>query len=103
MILDEVKKKAEIAKAAYLELDYRKALSTVLEISSIGNKYFQDNAPWAMIKENKDETLMVMTDCVNILKDLMIVLKPIMPNFVSEIEAQLNLKDLDWKESGLQR
>ncbi|MCM2325447.1 MAG: methionine--tRNA ligase [Candidatus Woesearchaeota archaeon] len=98
MILEEVKRKAELAKTAYLELDYRKALSAVLEISSIGNKYFQDNAPWAMIKENKDETLMVMTDCVNILKDLMIVLKPIMPNFVSEIETQLGLEALAWKD-----
>jgi methionyl-tRNA synthetase len=98
LILEEVKKKAELAKAAYLELDYRKALSIILEISSIGNKYFQENAPWAMIKEDKEETLKVMTDCVNILKDLIIVLKPIMPVFVSKIESQLDLKDLTWKD-----
>ncbi len=98
MLIEEVRKKAEEVKNAYSELDYRRAVQHILEISSIGNKYFQDNKPWDMIKENRDETLLVLTDCANILKILLIAMKPILPKFSEELEKQLDIKEQNWDD-----
>ncbi len=38
----------------------------------------------------------MLTDCVNIVKNIAIMIKPVMPLFAEKIEKQLNLEDLKW-------
>ena len=83
---------------AYEHLEYRDAINRILEISSIGNKYFQDNAPWELKKSDPEKTQRVLTDCVNIVKNIAIMIKPVMPLFAEKIEKQLNLTDLKWAD-----
>ncbi|MBD3203476.1 methionine--tRNA ligase [Candidatus Woesearchaeota archaeon] len=88
-------------KADYLNFNYRQAVKKILEISSIGNKYFQDKKPWELRKNDPEKTQKILTDCINIVKKLAIVLKPVIPDFSEEIEKQLNLEDLSWKDIGV--
>jgi methionyl-tRNA synthetase len=97
-LLEEIRKKAYEIRKAYEELDYRRVVNLILEISAHGNKYFQDNAPWELIKTNKTETLKVLTDCTNILKIITITLTPILPDYCDKLEEQLGLKELKWKD-----
>jgi methionyl-tRNA synthetase len=97
-LIKEVGKKADETRRAYERLDYRKAVSLILEISDLGNKYFQNNQPWELVKENKKETQKILTDCANIVKVLSIIIKPILPIFAKEVEKQLGLKDLKWPD-----
>ncbi len=46
--MDEKSKKVY---EAYENFEFRDAINRILEISSIGNKYFQDNAPWELKKD----------------------------------------------------
>ncbi|MEM2130918.1 MAG: methionine--tRNA ligase, partial [Candidatus Woesearchaeota archaeon] len=84
----------------YDKLEFREALKHILEISTIGNKYFQDNKPWELIKshnnELKNKALTIITECVNIAKILVILLKPILPSYSQNIEKQMNLENLSW-------
>ncbi|MFC1648413.1 methionine--tRNA ligase [Nanoarchaeota archaeon] len=101
--LDFVKKIEEKQKKVlehYKELNLRKAMNTILEISSEGNKYFQDKEPWVLVKEDKDECAKVLTTCTNLAKNIIILLKPVLPVFAKEIEKQLNLKDLSADDLG---
>lgn len=98
MLLKEIRNKTDLIKKAYETLEYRDAVKYIQEIASLGNKYFQNNEPWTLIKENKEETQKVLTDCANISKILAIVLRPILPEFSSNVEKQLNLKDLKWED-----
>jgi methionyl-tRNA synthetase len=77
--------------AAYENMNLKEALSLILEISSIGNKYMQDKQPWKMIKDNVEETRKVIGTCINIAKIVSILLSPIMPEYCSQIQKQLNL------------
>ena len=95
-LLEEVKERCLAAKAHYMEFDFRDAVNEMLTISSMGNKYFQDNKPWELVKTDPEKGRKVLTDCVNIVKNLTILIKPIMPVFAEKIEAQLNLPGLDW-------
>ena len=98
MIIDDIIKKTEKVKSAYESYNFREAVSLILEIGSIGNKYFQDNEPWVLVKDNKEETQKILTDCVNIAKILLILVKPIMPEFSKNLENQLGLKEQTWDD-----
>jgi len=91
------KKFAEAIKQ-YEDYDFRKAVNTVLAMSAEGNKYFQDKEPWSLIKKDKEKAHQVLSLCTNLAKNIVILLKPIMPDFASEIEKQLNLKDLSFAD-----
>ncbi|MBS1266989.1 MAG: Methionine--tRNA ligase [Candidatus Woesearchaeota archaeon] len=82
----------------YNRVEFRSVVKKILKISSKGNKYFQDNEPWALIKTDREKTHQIVSNCVNLVKDITILLKPILPIFTAEIENQLNLKELTTKQ-----
>ena len=88
----------EEVKSHYENYELRRAINTILKISSNGNKYFQDNEPWALIKVDKNKAHEILSFCVNLVKNLIILIKPVLPEFAEKIENQLNLKDLTWKD-----
>jgi len=99
-LLGEVQAKCESVGRHYDSIDFRDALREILEISSMGNKYFQDNQPWELAKTDPARGQRVLTDCVNVVKNLVILIKPIMPLFAEKIEKQLGMGPLDWSHVG---
>ena len=97
-LLEEVNAKSREVYKAFENVEFREAMNKILEISSMGNKYFQDNKPWEGVKSDKESTLRVLTDCVNIVKNLAIMIKPVMPLFAEKIESQLNKENLTWAD-----
>jgi methionyl-tRNA synthetase len=79
----------------YANVEFRSVVKQILALSSEGNRYFQDSAPWALVKEDKQKAQQVVSNCVNLVKDLVILLKPILPVFAESVERQLNLEGLD--------
>jgi len=79
-------------------LNFNAVVNEILSISDIGNKYFQKNEPWVLIKKDKDNVQKICSLCVNIAKNLSILIQPVLPEFSKELQKQLNLKDLKWKD-----
>ena len=98
--LEEVAAKAAEVKESFYGYNFREAVSKTLEISSLGNKYFQDNKPWELVKSDPERTRRVLTDCVNVVKTVTILVKPILPVFAGKVEEQLGLRDLSWSDAG---
>ncbi len=97
-IYDKILKKVEEIDEYYSKYEFREVVKRILEISSLGNRYFQENQPWVIVKTNKEKCINVLTFSANIVKILCIVLKPILPKFVREIEKQLNVSGLKWDD-----
>jgi methionyl-tRNA synthetase len=95
-LIKDVNEKSQKVYQSFENYEFREAVNRILEISSVGNKYFQDNAPWELRKSDPERTRKVLTDCVNIVKNISIMIKPIMPLFAQKVEAQLNLENLSW-------
>ncbi|MFH1770790.1 MAG: methionine--tRNA ligase [archaeon] len=95
---DSILKKVEETKSLYENYELRKVVNNILNISGEGNKYFQDNEPWAFIKKDEKKTHEVLSLCVNLAKNIVILLKPIMPVFAADVEKQLNLKNLSFAD-----
>jgi len=99
-LIDDINKKIKAIEKNYNELNFNSAVNEILLISDIGNKYFQKNEPWALIKEDKDNVQKICSLCVNIAKNLSILIEPVLPQFSSELRKQLNIKELKWKDIG---
>lgn len=97
-ILTEAKAIAFETLGLYERYELRQASQSLSRLSALGNKYFQENEPWKLIKTDKDKAQLVINTAVNILKDLVIVLKPLLPEYSRNIESQLGLKDLSLKD-----
>jgi methionyl-tRNA synthetase len=82
----------------YKNHNLRKATQMLLHVSSEGNTYFQDKRPWITAKTDKDDCRETLTTCANLVKNIAILLKPIMPRYAKEIEKQLNLSGLDFSD-----
>ena len=76
----------------YMNCDYRSTVKGILEVGDIGNKYFQDNAPWELIKTDKSRCREVLTFTANIVKNLAIMLHPILPDFSDKLRKQLGIQ-----------
>ncbi len=74
----------------------RDSLKEILNISRLGNQYFQDNAPWTLVKEEAGEDGRtrcgtVLNVCCNLVRTLAVVIEPFLPFTSKEIFRQLNL------------
>jgi len=98
LVIENITKKFDQIKKAYEEFDFKKAIDEVMAVSAIGNKYFQDNEPWKLIKQDKEKAHKIVGLCVNLVKDLGILMGPVMPGFSDNLFNQLKLKNLKWKD-----
>jgi len=97
-LIKEINNKIRNIEKNYHELNYNEAVKEILHISSIGNKYFQDNEPWKLIKEDLEKAHKICGLGANIAKILSILISPILPNISKELQSQLSLKELVWKD-----
>ena len=78
------------------EIKIKEALRKIMELSSMGNKYFQDNKPWVLVKKDMEKTRVILTVLANIVKDLGILIQPHMPKTSDGIFAMLNIDRKKW-------
>ena len=97
-LINKINEKTKKIKNCYETLDFNLAANEILAVSDLGNKYFQNNEPWKLIKKDKDKVEKICGLCLNIAKNLSILMQPILPKFSSELQKQLNVKDLSWND-----
>lgn len=83
--------KARRVLAHYRAVDFRAAVREMLEIGDIGNRYFQEKAPWALLKTDPAAAHRVVSFTVNLVRILGILFRPVVPRLIARLESQLNL------------
>jgi methionyl-tRNA synthetase len=84
----------------YENMNFKEAVHDILAVSSIGNKYFQKHEPWKLVKENPKKAKEVIAFCTDIIKNLSILLTPILPEFSANLQKQLGISNIAWKYLG---
>lgn len=92
----QVEESAKRVLDLYGKYEFRKAVSEILHIADLGNQYLQAAEPW----KHKETGQPVLTTCINLVKDISILLAPITPKFSERIQQQLNLKNLTFNDLG---
>lgn len=86
----------------YETLNFKEAVHSILEISALGNKYFQEHEPWKLILQDEKKTRNIVSFCIGIIKNISILLSPIMPLFSAALQQQLGFSDLTEKDIGFE-
>ena len=101
-LYEQIHKRTAEAEQHYEQRNFREAVHAILDISSLGNKYFQENAPWEMMKRGeagKEEAQRVVTVCASIVRTISIIISPILPMFAATLQRQLNIPPQKWKDA----
>ncbi|CAM2006469.1 methionine--tRNA ligase [Acanthopleuribacter pedis] len=77
----------------------RDALTILLRIGDIGNKFFQEQAPFKRIKEDRDAAHTTVSLLLYLVRHIATGLYPYMPETAERIFATLNLKPETWTDT----
>ncbi len=89
-----VQERATAAEAAYRSFDSAAAVREAVALAEQGNKLFQDNAPWKMIKEDPEAAKRLVTICLNLARASTVLLYPALPAFARKVYPMLGLQEL---------
>jgi len=98
--LETQKRQAEKITALLDSMQIKEGIDAVMAYSRNANKYFQDNAPWKTVKEDKERAGTVLNVLINQVKDLAIMIEPYLPHASRSIYKQLNIEHKNWDDIG---
>jgi methionyl-tRNA synthetase len=79
---------------------FREALTLIMDLARLGNKYLADTQPWHVIKTDPARVNTIMNIALQISASLSIVSEPIIPFTAEKIRKQLGLENSDWENAG---
>ena len=88
---------------AYEARDFSRAMREIMALADRANAWIADKAPWALNKvEGKQaEVQQICALGINLFRQLVIMLKPVLPKLAAEAEAFLNVKPQSWADLAL--
>ena len=81
-------------------IELKKALRRMLELGLIGNKYFQEQEPWKLVKQDKERAKEIIGNLIGLIRDLSILLWPYMPRAMEELWRMMGLSPQKWSNIG---
>ena len=83
---------------AYEKRDFSRAMREIMGLADKANAYIADKAPWALNKVDgkQDEVQAICSLAINLFRQLVIFLKPVLPKLAADAEAFLNVPELTW-------
>ncbi len=84
--------------AAFEGREYSRAIREIMALADRANQYIDEKKPWALAKiEGMDsEVHAVCSVGLNLFRQLMVYLSPILPTMAGQVQDFLNLESLDW-------
>ncbi|HAW08594.1 MAG TPA: methionine--tRNA ligase [Bacteroidetes bacterium] len=67
----------------------------IMNIARASNKYFNDEAPWKMIKSDPDYAAKTLYTCVQMIYNLSILFAPVIPLSSAKMQATLNIQHIE--------
>ncbi|MEQ1598009.1 MAG: methionine--tRNA ligase [Methylotenera sp.] len=93
----------EDVKLAYEQRDYSKVVRLIMGYADEINQYVQTKQPWVLAKEfesNKSDLHQICTNALLGFYNLSILIKPILPALVVNVERLFSTPDLQWDDLG---
>ncbi len=83
---------------AYEQREFSRAIRDIMALADRANQYIDDKKPWALAKIDgmEAEVHAVCSTGLNLFRQLMVYLSPILPIIASQVQSFLNLKSMDW-------
>jgi methionyl-tRNA synthetase len=92
-IIEEIERTLARVDAEIRDYEFKNAVDSMMALASFGNAYIQNNAPWKVIKEDRNEAEQVIADCLQIVKALTLIFQPVMPESMQQAWTMLGYDD----------
>ena len=79
---------------------FREALTIIMDLARLGNKYLADTQPWHVIKTDPERVNTILNIALQITASLAIVSEPVIPFTAQKIIDQLGVKNKTWADAG---
>ena len=98
----QVMSASETIAEYYENREFGKAMRDIMALADKVNQYIDEKQPWVTIKdpERASEVQDVCSIGLNCFRQLIILLKPVLPRLGAEAEAFLNVENLGWANLG---
>ena len=85
---------------AYEGRDFARAMREIMGLADRANAWIADKAPWSLAKQEgkQDEVQAICALGINLFRQLVIFLKPVLPLLAADAEAFLNVAPLTWND-----
>ena len=78
---------------------FREALSELMNLARLGNKYLADTEPWKLIKTDADRVKTIMNVSLQLSANLAILMEPFLPFSSNKLKNMLNLGNHIWDDA----
>ncbi|MCD0487396.1 methionine--tRNA ligase [Pedobacter sp. MC2016-14] len=79
---------------------FREALTEVMNVARLGNKYLADTEPWKVIKTDEDRVRTILNIGLQIIATLEILIEPFLPFTADKLMKMLNYGGHQWEDAG---
>lgn len=99
-VLEELKEYPEKIGRSIETYRFREALSEMMNLARLGNKYLTETEPWKLIKTDAERTATVMNINLQICANLSILCEPFIPFSAEKLLKMLNIEKMGWRKAG---
>jgi len=97
-VLNEFKKYPSKISNCIEKHRYKEALSHLMKLSALGNKYLTETEPWQVIKTDEKRVKTILNIALQITASLGVLSSPFLPKTSEKLLKMLNLESLKWKD-----
>ncbi|MBP2280530.1 methionyl-tRNA synthetase [Psychrobacter sp. PL19] len=97
-LLEDITKTGDEIAAAYENREFSRAMRLIMQCADKANEYIDDKKPWALAKleGSEQEVQDVCSVAINIFRQLMVYLAPVLPELTANAKEFLNIDDLSF-------
>ncbi len=97
-LLEDITKTGDEIAAAYENREFSRAMRLIMQCADKANEYIDAKKPWSLAKleGTEQEVQDVCSVAINIFRQLMVYLAPVLPELTNNAKAFLNLDDLSF-------
>lgn len=99
-LFDDFSNAGDTIAEKYEKLEFSQAIRQLMALADRANQYIDEKKPWSAMKDpaRAQEVQDICTMGINLFRELMIYLKPVLPETAKKVEAFLNIPPLTWND-----
>ncbi len=98
--LEEMARYPEIIIASIERYRFREALSELMNLARLGNKYLTEMEPWKLIKTDEEKVKVILNVSLQIVANLSVLSEPFLPFSAKKLQEMIGLTGLSWNDAG---
>jgi len=79
---------------------FREALSELMNLARLGNKYLTDMEPWKVYKTDEDKVKTILNVSLQIVANLAVLSEPFLPFTAKKLQGMLGMSSAVWSDAG---